>query len=659
MSGGVSVRMASEAQTSPPSVGGASNALPHLSGLDGLRGLAVIGVLLFHGGFTWAKGGFLGVSTFFTLSGFLITNLLVREFDRSSSIELLRFWGRRFRRLMPAAVVAIAVIGIVWWRIGTPTQLGSLRGDMVAALGYVANWRFFAAGTSYADLFSAPTPLQHFWSLAIEEQFYVFFPLIVIVLMQWGGRRLLAGVCIAAAGASIALQFALRNDFDRIYYGTDTRVAELLFGVLLAIWWSGRQRTNDTTHQRQRAIIDALGLGALVAMFIAWNRIPEASHNLARGGLPLYAAATTLIIYAATRPGLTTRILSASWLRWAGFLSYGLYLYHWPIFLWLSPERTGLTIWPLFALRMTITIAIAYVSWRFLEIPIRERRLLHTSRAAISAAAVSALAVTILAVTITLHTPTNTIPYADAVLGADDIVIETSAEGSVPLSGAPRSVWLIGDSAMKDLQPGLSAALVSGGTTAVMSGGTPGLSLTRKSETWSFQEAWSRRIATIEPDLIIVMLGVWDVEWLDQHSPSEYDAILDDALGILTAHGAHVLWITVVPPAQPDPTEVNRAFGRLADRHPTAVTIATIDESLAGPDGDYPRFIPGPSGEKVPLRKPDGWHFCQEGAVAVSRAIVDRLVELGWSHPAAPGWETGSWRNDIAYIDPPKGCANG
>src|SRR4051794_29047202 len=150
--------------------------MPHLPGLDGLRGLAVIGVLLFHGGFAWAEGGFLGVSTFFTLSGFLITNLLVREYDRSSAIALGQFWVRRFRRLLPAALIAIAMIGLLWWRLGSPEQLADLRGDMLAAIAYVANWRFYSAGTSYADLFSAPSPLQHFWSLAIEEQFYLFFP---------------------------------------------------------------------------------------------------------------------------------------------------------------------------------------------------------------------------------------------------------------------------------------------------------------------------------------------------------------------------------------------------------------------------------------------------------------------------------------------------
>ena len=174
--------------SAPPASGtGRAHRMPHLPGLDGLRGLAVIGVLLFHGGFAWAKGGFLGVSTFFTLSGFLITNLLIREWDGSGTIRLGGFWTRRFRRLLPAAMVTIVAVGLVFWRLGTPEQLANLRADMISSLAYVANWHFLFAGTSYADLFSAPSPLQHFWSLAIEEQFYLVFPLLVLGRHQ-GGR---------------------------------------------------------------------------------------------------------------------------------------------------------------------------------------------------------------------------------------------------------------------------------------------------------------------------------------------------------------------------------------------------------------------------------------------------------------------------------------
>ena len=161
--------------TRPPS---RSSRLTHLPALDGLRGVAVIAVLCFHGGFSWAKGGFLGVSMFFTLSGFLITSLLLREWGTDRHIDLRAFWSRRFRRLMPAALATLVGVCVLAWWLGTHAELHSLRLDVWAAVAYVANWRFIFAGRSYADLFSAPSPVQHFWSLAVEEQFYFVYPLI-------------------------------------------------------------------------------------------------------------------------------------------------------------------------------------------------------------------------------------------------------------------------------------------------------------------------------------------------------------------------------------------------------------------------------------------------------------------------------------------------
>src|SRR3954447_22398213 len=168
--------------------------MKHLPALDGLRGVAVVAVLFFHGGFRWAKGGWLGVSVFFTLSGFLITNLLVAEWSSDRSISLKTFWSRRFRRLMPAALACLLLVAFYGQVSASPEQLHHLRGDLLAAVGYVANWRFLFSKLSYADLFSAPSPVQHFWSLAIEEQFYVLYPLVVVAALRLGGRRLLAAL---------------------------------------------------------------------------------------------------------------------------------------------------------------------------------------------------------------------------------------------------------------------------------------------------------------------------------------------------------------------------------------------------------------------------------------------------------------------------------
>ena len=637
--------------------------MPHLDGLDGLRGLAVIGVLLFHGGFAWAKGGFLGVSTFFTLSGFLITNLLVREFDRRHSIELVGFWARRLRRLMPAAVVTVGIVGLVWWVIGTPSQLASLRGDMLASLGYVANWRFLSAGTSYADLFSAPTPLQHYWSLAIEEQFYLVFPLVVIVTMRLGGRRLLTAVCSIAAIGSVALMLANRNDFDRIYYGTDTRVAELLFGVLLAIWWSGRQRRRASAGiaepRRPSFALDAIGLIALVGMFAAWNFVPEASRNLARGGLPLYALGTTALIYACTRPGLTSRLLSMSWLRWAGLISYGLYLYHWPVFLWLSPERIHWSTTPLFVLRMVVTIAIALVSYHLLEMPIRRATLLRTWRTALPAAAVGALAVVVCAYAVTLHPPVSSVPYADMKVGADVTFTELGGPDGTGSANGP-TVWIIGDSGAMDLQPALGAALRSAGTSKIIYGAGPGFGISETDGPW--RSLWSGTVRNDDPDLVIAMFGGWDLDFVQQNGWPAYDRLLDEAVSILSAGGAHIVWLPVLIGGKVDVGafhQLDDAFERLAARHPGVV--ATADRSptqgaLSGPDGSFPRLLKGEDGSTVMLRKADQWHLCQDGAQRLATVIMERLRILGWSPGTASGWETGSWRANRAYDDPVGAC---
>ena len=636
--------------------------MPHLPGLDGLRGLAVIGVLLFHGGFAWAEGGFLGVSTFFTLSGFLITNLLVREFDGRRDLDLARFWGRRLRRLMPAAIVTIGLVGIAWWIIGSASQLHELRADMLASLGYVANWRFLTAGTSYAQLFSAPTPLQHYWSLAIEEQFYLVFPIVVLVTMRFGGRRLLAGVCTLGAIASVSLMVLWRGDFDRIYYGTDTRVAELLFGVLLAIWWSGRQRARAkrgiAEPTKQSLPIDLLGLVALVAMFVAWNRIPEASGLLARGGFPVYAAGTTVLIYAATRAGIVSRILSMTWLRWAGLISYGLYLYHWPVFLWLSPQRVHLSTTPLFALRMAVTIAIALVSYRLLEMPIRRGTLLRTWRTAAPAAVGGLLAVALCSVLVTLHPPAPTVAYADFKVGTDLTHVEGPSSGDGPKQGA--TVWVIGDSAAMDLQPALTAALRSAGASTFILGAGPGFGIASADNGW--RQLWAGTVQRDDPDIVVAMFGNWDLDYIKAKGWDAYDRLLDEAVTILTAGGAKVLWLPLLVGGNTDVPTFHRlddAFVRLAERHPGSVFTAdrTITEgALAGPDGSQPRILTTADGRRLLLRKADNWHLCQEGAQRLAAVVVDRLVAIGVSPPAVTGWETGDWRTNKAYDDPVGAC---
>ena len=347
---------------------------PRIGALDGLRGLAVVGVLLFHSGLL--SGGFLGVSLFFTLSGFLIVSLLLGEVGLSGRVRLGVFWGRRARRLLPAVFVCVGLVLVFVASVGSPGQLGSVRGDVLSALGYVANWRFVAVGRDYGRLFSDPSPVQHFWSLAIEEQFYLVVPLLVAGLVALVGRRRLrwwlGGVFTVLLAGSVVSGWLVSP--VHAYYGTDTRAGELLIGALAATMLGGTQGWN-----RRGPLVDACRFVApvgLVTLLVWWSGFRQHDAALRHGALALHAlvAAVVIVGVASNTSGWFNRVLGWQPLAALGRISYGLYLYHWPIFLWLNPARTGLSRWPLLVLRCTIALALAAVSARWLEEPIRRHR---------------------------------------------------------------------------------------------------------------------------------------------------------------------------------------------------------------------------------------------------------------------------------------------
>ncbi len=358
-----------------------SGALGYRPALDGLRALAVVAVLLFHSGFSWARGGYLGVSAFFTLSGFLITTLLLEERRRTGTISLTRFWARRFRRLLPAALVAIA-LGALWVATSAPHDVAAdFRVDGLAALFDVANWRFVFADRGYLDTFTLATgttlpqsPVLHFWSLAIEEQFYLLFPplLLAIAVLARGRRRLIASVLgvFIAASTLLGVVLGTGGDNSRAYFGTDTRAAELLIGAMLAVALAPRVAHDAVPRSfaRLAALAGPLALAVLVA---GWSTIDHADPALFRGGLLLHATLTAVVITALLVAGPLRSALSWRPLVGLGRISYGVYLYHWVVFQQLDARRTDLAAPQLFALRCAITLALASVSYFALEQPIR------------------------------------------------------------------------------------------------------------------------------------------------------------------------------------------------------------------------------------------------------------------------------------------------
>ncbi len=350
--------------------------LPYLPALDVLRGLAVGLVLLQHGGVAQARGGYLGVTVFFTLSGFLITSLLLVEHGRSGRISLRAFWARRARRLVPGVLLCFPLVAVVVAASSQHAGRG-LVGDAVAAALWVANWRFVFAHQSYADLFSLPSPFQHFWSLAVEEQYYLVFPVLAAVLLRRGGRRalaLVAGQLLVVSAALGVVLTAHGASISRAYYGTDTRIAEILVGVLLALALVQRDGIRPVGRSAQRGL-DAGATLALVVLGVMVTNLPYGDERMFRGGLLVAAGCSALVIAAVVQPqSRLGRTITFAPLQFLGIVSYGVYLFHWPIFLLLTAQRTGLHGPQLLAARCAVTLVAATLSYVLVETPVRSGR---------------------------------------------------------------------------------------------------------------------------------------------------------------------------------------------------------------------------------------------------------------------------------------------
>ena len=355
--------------------------LPYLPALDGLRGIALVAILLAHGGVDRVRGGHLALTAFFTLSGFLITALLLVERHTTGTVDLRQFWTRRARRLVPALLVCFPLIAAVVLLADTPPSDGLLL-DAVAAATWVANWRFVLSDQSYADVFALPSPFQHFWSLAVEEQFYVVFPLLLLLVLgvrrarpRTGRLALLLGVLVVASTLQLAHLHAEGGVLGRAYYGTDARVAEILVGSLLALALVGPQGLRRLGRPAGAAV-DALGVVGLGGLLVLALTLDESADLTYRGGFLLAACCTAAVVASGVRDGSPVhRLLSARPLVQLGLISYGVYLFHWPLFLLLTETQTGLSTGPLLVLRLAVVLTLAWLSHRLLEMPVRRNAL--------------------------------------------------------------------------------------------------------------------------------------------------------------------------------------------------------------------------------------------------------------------------------------------
>ncbi|MGX7628897.1 acyltransferase family protein [Bacillus thuringiensis] len=348
----------------------------YMVGLDSLRGLAILGVILYHINFNWMPGGFLGVTVFFVLSGYLITDILAMEWKRNKRIDLKKFWLSRARRLLPGMLVML-VITLAWITIFHSSLLEKMRGDSLAALFYVSNCWYIYHKLSYFDNFNQISPLNHFWSLAVEEQFYVVWPFIISLGLYYIKKqfRMILLICLGAFASALAMAILYEPGVDpsRIYYGTDTRAFSLLIGAVLALVWPSNRLANKIIP-KARFILDVVGGIALIIILVMFWKTNQYDPFLYKGGMVLLSIATALLVANLAHPASRiAQFLRFRPLRWVGVRSYGIYLWHYPILTLTTPKVNAGDFSIIRAiLQFLLIILIAQISWKFIEKPIRQ-----------------------------------------------------------------------------------------------------------------------------------------------------------------------------------------------------------------------------------------------------------------------------------------------
>jgi peptidoglycan/LPS O-acetylase OafA/YrhL len=627
--------------------------------------VAVALVLVGHGGIAGVGGGFIGVDIFFVLSGFLITSLLIDELGRTGRIELTGFWIRRARRLLPALVLMVLAVGAA--RELLPAQaLSGLRNDALAAFLWMANWRFVAQKTDYFTQGAPPSPLQHTWSLGVEEQYYIVWPVLLIavtLLLAARARRYFAKTTVgdvrfavfvlaglgALASAVAAIVLVSNATRDRVYFGTDTRVQALLVGAaasaLLVRDWPALNHgwclVRTRWGRRIARFLPFVGLAGLAALVhYATGTAGEFRHGLLIG--VAIAAVIVVAPVAMDQDGAVARILAVRPLVWLGTISYGVYLWHWPIFLALNGERTGWSGVPLFAARCAVTTVVAVASWWLIEQPIRRWRPSGVPLLPLAAATVaSAAAVTLMVV------PVGTGPLREPGL-PPGVSAVAAISPSPPDAGRPRpgprdpnrpfTVSVFGDSIgwtwMHFLPPTPGFAFLDHtviGCSLVR--GTPyryiGQTLEQRAECDNWPMRWSTQIGQDQPDVALLIIGRWETvdrvnegRWTHIGDPT-FDAYLNGelerALNIVGSIGVRVVVATVpysrggekpdgrlYPEDQPDRVNQWNAMLRNTVSHHRGVQILDLNRKLC-PDGVYTAKVDG-----IKVRS-DGVHLTPEG----------------------------------------------
>ncbi len=665
--------------TAEPGVGSMQRPLTavsgrHLPALDGLRGLAILSVMAYHLGFGWASGGYLGVDLFFVLSGFLITSLLLEEWCSTGRIRLGSFWGRRARRLLPAlflVVIVVMVYTVVNGRIsvtgsGAASALTTLRGDGLATLFYVANWHMIFFNQTVS-------PFTPTWSLAIEEQFYLLWPLVIVLLVKSSSkrwRRVGFGLCLVGALASAAEMAALvhanNSGYVRVYNGTDTRAFDLLAGAAVAMLVAARPQPG----RRGRSVLHIAATVAAGGLVVLW--VTAAHTNwMTRGGFLTFAVLAAVVVADGRQfePGRLGRLLSVRPLCWIGTISYGLYLWHWPVNAYLDPTRSGISGAGLDLARVVLTFVLAIGSYYLVELPIRRRRFPGRSGdVVIPGAAILAVLLVLVGTTPSVAAPVRVWRGGGLYPGAGPTVPGAGGFGDEARLGLPSGLVLspthplrvlaIGDSVMTFAELGITAALQSTGEVSV----TPETQSTWGLTTSGGQALVQRKVRQLHPQLVI---GTWSTDNATALSdPRAYRSVLASAIEALLTPGDGVLGVVFLqmPVFGPVPSTIassplsrawhrraagvaawNDAVQRSAEAFPGRVMYLPVGGSLEL-DGRYTNWLPPHDGAAsapkhwVRVRTSDGVHLCPPGITRYAAPVLEDLTELFELAPSRTHW---------------------
>ncbi len=645
--------------------------------LDGVRAVAVFAVISYHLGYPWMRGGFLGVDIFFVLSGYLITSMLVSNLDRRG-IQLGSFWARRARRLLPAVLVlCIAIAGAVHW-MGPVPDWSQRQADLLWTIFYGMNWHLIASDQNYFAGYLGASPLRHAWSLSIEEQFYVAWPLALVLFTRWlrtPKMALAVLVVLGVIGSAVVMDVLFDPGApSRAYYGTDSRAHQLLVGALLGLGMTWLPSLN----QDRGKVVDLVAVVGTLTVATAFVAVPDSWPGYYRGGSLLLSVIVAVLLWTIeSRPlGVVGRILSLAPLRWLGQISYGLYLWHWPVILFAGTALVALfgsRVSPLMKnsswvnlMRILLTVGIASVSYYVLEQPIRRGKLLClrlTNRWVLGLAPTAMLTTAVVSVLLTAVPPPTAKAIEPGEYTCPDLTVVCAR-----YTGSSRSrpvLAVIGDSTARSLDSGITDLSQKYDWTYVAAA-QDGCSIIDRVPVGTAEHRYNTLCPHLDavvrqelldvyrPNLIIAMERFLLSDFLGNSGQllvagsaahiRETEQGLENVAAALTSRGAMLVFIDILPAelpldcsnqsvgARPDchvsgssdqiTAQYNSLIDRVAARHPDTMRVISLSSVVCPSDFCVPKI------DGILLRY-DRYHFTKAGAHWLAPYLYQELERVG------------------------------